>query len=106
VDWIHLAQNTVVGSCEHGNEPSLWVSWLAERLSGFQEGLYSMEVVILNRESGVRYKRRTHVIKFILEKMGMHVSDAYTTISSDYFANRNVRLFIHFSRPNLPIHHP
>jgi hypothetical protein len=22
VDWIHLAQGHVAGSCEHGNEPS------------------------------------------------------------------------------------
>jgi len=50
VDWIDVAQDRVVGFCQHGYEPSWFrkmqvIYWLAEDMLASQEGIWSMAFV-------------------------------------------------------------
>jgi hypothetical protein len=45
-DFFGLRQGQVAGCCEHGNEPSVRIFWLTEKLLAFQEGIQCMVIVI------------------------------------------------------------
>jgi hypothetical protein len=48
VEWIHVTEDKVVGSCEHGNEPLCFMKcgeFLAKGLLASQEALCLLELV-------------------------------------------------------------
>lgn len=64
MDWIDVAQDRVVGFCEHGYEPSGFrkmqvISWLAEDILASQEGLCSMVFVCTIFLKSVFWKKKT-----------------------------------------------